>query len=174
MLRRLLTVLSALSVVLCLATCVLWARSYFGGYPKRDRVYSTGRYEISSYMGSIHWDSTPSAVNTYVPVSTGLSGESGHTVVHEPIPEIIWAEHWLESSVSGRPTVTRLQRRDGRMDYWLPTLATLLFPLTLIGLRRRRKGPVGHCATCGYDLRATPERCPECGTIPKLPGSRSD
>ena len=42
----------------------------------------------------------------------------------------------------------------------LPGLWFLLFIR-----RRRRAKQAGHCPTCGYDLRASPEHCPECGMI---------
>jgi hypothetical protein len=52
--------------------------------------------------------------------------------------------------------------------YWLPLAAFTLIPAAwLASVRRRRRAfKKGLCPTCGYDLRATPDRCPECGMIP--------
>ena len=54
-----------------------------------------------------------------------------------------------------------------RVPYWSAVLALAVGPAARVYgvLRRARETRAGLCARCGYDLRATPERCPECGTV---------
>jgi hypothetical protein len=66
-------------------------------------------------------------------------------------------------------TTTGVMRFDVGVSFvkfpiWIPLLLSAALPAAW--LIRRRTGyrwHLGLCPRCGYDLRATPDRCPECG-----------
>lgn len=71
--------------------------------------------------------------------------------------------------VSDRPA-NELFRSAGvlMLPKWAPIAILLAMPLVTLRawLRKRRQGKRlnnGLCLNCGYDLRASPARCPECG-----------
>jgi len=49
------------------------------------------------------------------------------------------------------------------VPFWSIVPPTAIAPLIAIWRRSRRRITFGNCASCGYDMRATPMRCPECG-----------
>jgi hypothetical protein len=61
-----------------------------------------------------------------------------------------------------------------QVPFWFLVLICAILPVVWIVRRktwlRQQRMAKGFCPTCGYDLRATPDRCPECGAIPLPPG----
>ncbi len=54
------------------------------------------------------------------------------------------------------------------IPFWMLLVASGGLPLACLVWRRRSRlmalrREAGLCVTCGYDLRASGERCPECG-----------
>jgi hypothetical protein len=191
--RKLFTLATAGSLLLCVAMVALWIRSY-----GVNDVISWGnrsgkfRIAISCCRGDMRLDwlrladdqgdtvGPPGLFHFTVP-----PGFNNLTVSMDPLPHYWVLRRTADRDYTGHPGFTfsgcgfAVSRETffssgARMyDGWLlgvPVPAVLaaaaILPVAWGTRRYRKRSAAGHCATCGYDLRATPDRCPECGAIP--------
>jgi len=158
--RRRLNLFSALLLALCLATCLMWGRSCLR-YDYWNWGTASGRAGIDSLHGhlALGWVSVPPAALTTIPRGNQAGSMPINSAVNS-LPRPNWS---LAGFSATRINVGGYQVREIGIPYWLIFLATGLLPALHL-LKRPRTLP-GFCRVCGYDLRASPQRCPECGTL---------
>lgn len=163
--RVLFTTCSILSLLLFVAACAFWVR----GYRYLERVWMTSEggetLSIASARGdfSIAWATNwrGERPRGYARDEAALRGTYARGIAAT-------LEHRL-LGFGWRNMTDRNQRfRVIAVPAYAAAPAAALLPMlwVLAWRRRRRAARHGLCIHCGYDLRATPERCPECGTVP--------
>jgi hypothetical protein len=160
MTRRLLNLLTALSLLLCLAAAALWVRSYFVG-DTFDWATRAGRAGVDSCRGNVSMgrvDVPPADLATIPRGTLFRSKPAGWAAAERTEPA------W---SFAGFAVVhfdfRGMRVRELRVPFWALVLVTGVAPVVYMRRRLRAPVPAGTCRRCGYDLRATPDRCPECG-----------
>ena len=177
-LRRLFTFASVVSLLIYIATAVLWVRSYshverFGfarTYGGRAGGQSSHTLGVTNAAGVLRCDR--------IKMDESVRGEPHWSWVYEASPfwddypvipiqatvgPVGWGEH---SDMFG-------ERYSLTIPHWVPFVIFGFLPavwLSSISARRKRAQArlEKHCCVdCGYDLRATPGRCPECGHVTK-------
>jgi hypothetical protein len=190
MLRWVFRIASVTSLLLCIGTGMIWFRSYWvcDGFIVRFRgTASIGRsvkghvtilrvYGIAETNGftRIYWTNLVDYDQKAFAAPGAWEGGRGFQDVDF---------HLLGLAVVGG-SQTYVFKRDPTafvdyacrlivIPYWMPCLLAVwpLCPLMISGLKRIPfRHPLGTCRRCGYDLRVSKERCPECGTaIPSEP-----
>lgn len=191
--RYTLIALTALSLLLCVASAAFWVRSYGREEAACYRTSDAHRVMVVSQPGRV-WFEVIHEVGLFDPAPR-KEWSGGFWTYSEPRygSDCAWPwERWYEDQdyrlrragfrvvwglrltpvPSPNPeylgTVDGFQAAAVAVPYWFVCLAMFIMP-ALTGLRNRRKPRWrrgGACRSCGYDLRATPDRCPECGNIP--------
>ena len=192
--RRLLNLLTALSLALCAASVALWFFSYWG-YARRDgygwssvidrrsggvMIRSTRDTFVTVAAGGVQACTTFSSSSAPSVVIEGDHLASGRRLSSGRYPLVdglrpgsdvnfkvlgfqLVVSNYRRMPPGGVPEVIRL--RSVTLPLWFVTAASVAPPALWLRARRRlrRAGAAGLCPACGYDLRATPGRCPECG-----------
>jgi hypothetical protein len=178
--RRLFNLAAALSLMLCLAALGLWTRSHF----RVDDISHTGRWHVHNFVSIrgrlvVQWGwSTEDVLRTAAPRyrSGGFFWDtsSAETVLGiEPTPHG-WALGGFDcfawsTSRKNAAGQAAAGERVYIVPWWFVTAVTAVGPTWwFFRIRRQaRRTRLGLCGCCGYDLRASAGRCPECGTQAK-------
>jgi hypothetical protein len=177
--RVLLNVLTALSLLLCVAACALWARSYSyydtAGFTRLDngRGWFGAAYSLNGRMMFL-WEPDRPVDKGRFWAQERLSDDrlpGMKDVDYTAACQHRFLGFGLRKHVS--PFLLAGQSRPGvmHMVVWPHWAAAALFavaPLTRAARwrrrrRRRRRRRAGLCPACAYDLRGIVGRCPECG-----------
>jgi hypothetical protein len=75
------------------------------------------------------------------------------------------ADPWDPGAGPLEPPSRRIHQLNLRVPYWSLMIFMLVCPAWSWRRRWHDRRMQGRCADCGYDLRATPDRCPECGKV---------
>jgi hypothetical protein len=172
--RRLLHLLTALSLLLCVVVATLWLRSSMG---MQAHAFSsdTGKGCVASDAGGValaylHEGITATAETSPVFWDWASATQGGGLLTklgfgHGTVSAYRQVPMLSGIAILGRLFQTPVAAQYVRVPWWSLLLATALAPTgrLLSVARRRRRTRRSLCASCGYDLRATPDRCPECG-----------
>ncbi len=168
--RRLFNILSAMSLLLCVALMVLWVRSYWVCDAVDCRIVWGGKtlIRVIPNYGRIwvYYDTSEDS-----PSRLSLQYRTEEAL---PIPMLSFANRCGFSYLYAGASPNGRSNWRAFVPYWLPTLASAVLPTAWLIDARRRKHRLKHglCLTCGYDLRASKDRCPECGTPMAATGAR--
>jgi len=178
--RHLFTLLSLACLILCLGISVFWYRSYDRSERVMSRSASGSRNLYSRqghlvfYMLHADWSNQPASFfgveydhDQPATPSNDLSMRS-LLCTDTNSTEFFWQRGsfaWWERRKPGGALYLMAVA-----PFWSLALLTGFFPVASLGLhvrsrrRRARNKSRALCAVCSHDLRATPDRCPECGS----------
>lgn len=165
--RIIVNVFTVLSLLMCVATAGLWVRSYWVvDLVEHCNGKTLNGQWITSVYGKLYFGAMHESggIRGYFLHGDGLS-YGAFSQSHRPTG---MGQHFLgfliDSEMKSSPDY---HFAFGTPYYYLVVLAAAVPGIRGIrSLRQRYQNTPGFCTSCGYDLRATPVRCPECGTEP--------
>jgi hypothetical protein len=151
--------IAGVSLALFLATVTMWIFSYRRTF-EEVRLIPNNVVGAETTGGSIglvwsHWE--PLGSGELPPATSNVSRQYPRVGVRWSYANVAPGQYPRQNKGFGIQL---------GLPCWLPTCILGFFPTVWLFKRPQNHRDPNLCCTCGYDLRATPDRCPECGTIP--------